>query len=255
MPDWTPTPLDYEKYGKGTETFVTSETVFEASSLGKTGAATDTKRQDHFLYQLRKIAWHLCTDIVPVFLSFNGEKRRMDKGCVGHAVAAGAIEPLSNGPDGYVVSVTLLNHQHSSANPAVPELNQFKQDYRAYVLSKYKQFDLTLQTGGDKGYYFKAVGFPTYMRLKHSFTKSHVTLVFEGSWKEIASTALTNVPDYMWIEHHEKTLDLTMKTEPIDFTMPVESQTHSIDAAMETAQRLLPFAKQVQQANASGSEL
>jgi hypothetical protein len=255
MPDWTPIPLDYEKFGRGTETFVTSETVFDAGSLGKTGAATDTERQDHFVNQLRNIAWHLGSDTVPMFLSFNGERRRMDKGCVGHAVAAGAIEPPSNGPDGYVVSVILRNHHHNPSDAATTELSRFKQDYRAYVLSKYKQFDFTLQTGGDKGYYFKAVEFPAYMRLKHSFTKSHVTLVFEGTWKEIASTTLTNVPNYMWIERHPKTLDLNMKTEPIDFSRPVESQTHSIDAAMEAAQRLLLFAKQVQQANGSGSEL
>lgn len=251
MPDWIPVPLDYEKYGKGTETFVASETVFEASSLGKTGAATDAKRQEHFLNQLRNVAWHLGTDNVPLFLSFNGEKRRMDKGCVGHAVAAGAIEPPVNGPDGYVISVTLLNPQRSSVDPADNGLSRFKQDYRAYVLSRYKQFDLTLQTGGDKGYYFRAIDFPTYMRLKHSFTKSSVTLVCEGSWKEIASAALANIPDSMSIERHEKTLDLVTRTLPIDFTAPVEEQTHLIDAAMEAAQRLLPFAKQVQQADAS----
>jgi hypothetical protein len=255
MPDWTPVPLDYEKYGKGTETFVTLETGFDANSLGKTSSAADAERQQNFIRQVKNVAWHLGTEHVPVFLSFNGEKRRMDKGCVGHAVAAGAMEPPVDGPEGYVISLTLLNQQRSLADTAGNELARFKQDYRAYVLSRYKQFDLTLQTGGDKGYYFRAVDFPTYMRLKHSFTKSSVTLVCEGRWKEVASAALTNIPDYMWIERHEKTLDLTMKTEPIDFTMPVESQTHSIDAVMEAAQRLLPFAKQVQQANASGSEL
>jgi hypothetical protein len=250
MPDWTLVPLDYEKYGEGTETFVASETIFDASSLGKAGAATDAKRQAHFLRQLRNIAWHLGTEHVPLFLSFNGEKRRMDKGCVGHAVAAGAIDALKNGPDGHVVSVTLLNQQLSSGVPSSNVLSRFKQDYRAYVLSKYKQFDLTLQTGGDKGYYFRAVDFPTYMRLKHSFTKSSVTLVCEGAWKEIASSALTSIPNSMWIERHEKTLDLVTKTQPIDFAVPVEKQTHLIDAAMEAAERLLPFAKQVEQAGA-----
>ncbi len=254
MPDWTPIPLDYEKYGNGTETFVTSETVFEASSLGKTGAATDTERQDHFLNQLRNVAWHLGTDKVPIFLSFNGEKRRMDKGCVGHAVAAGAIEPPVDGPDGYVRSVTLIDHKASIAELAGGELSRFKRDYRAYVLSRYKQFDLTAQAGGDKGYYFKAVDFPTYMRLKHSFTKSTVALVCEGSWKEIAVLALTNRPNSMWIERHEKTLELVTKTLPIDFTAPVDQQIHSIDAAMEASQRLLPFAKEVQQARVRTGE-
>jgi hypothetical protein len=254
MPDWKLVPLDYEKYGEGTETFVASDTVFEASSLGKTGAATDAKRQKHFLNQLRNVAWHLGIDKVPMFLSFNGEKRRMDKGCVGHAVAAGAIEPPVNGPDGYVISVTLIHRKDRIADPTGNELSRFKQDYRAYVLSRYKQFDLTAQNGGDKGYYFKAVDFPTYMRLKHSFTKSTVALVCEGSWKEIAVIALTNIPNSMWIERHEKTLELVTKTLPIDFTVPVDQQIHLIDAAMEASQRLLPFAKEVQQARVHTGE-
>jgi hypothetical protein len=248
MPDWTPVPLDYEKYGNGAETFVASETVFDAGSLGKTTAATDAARQEHFLQQLRNVAWHLGTEHVPLFLSFNGEKRRMDKGCVGHAVAAGAIEAPKNGPDGHVVSVTLLNHQRDKANIASTELSRFKQDYRAYVLSRYKQFDLTLQTGGDKAYYFKAVNFPAYMRLVHSFTKSSVTLVCEGRWKDIAASTLIDLPNSMWIEHHDRTVDLVTKIQPIDFTIPVEKQTHLIDAAMEAAERLLPYAELVQQA-------
>lgn len=162
MPDWTPVPLDYEKYGKGTETFVASETVFDESSFGKMTAATDAVRQEHFLRQLRNVAWHLGTENVPLFLSFNGEKRRMDKGCVGHAIAAGAIEAPKNGPDGHVVSVTLLNHPQPVANISSSDLSRFKQEYRGYVLSRYKEFDLTLQTGGDKAYYFKEVNFPAY---------------------------------------------------------------------------------------------
>src|SRR5437868_4532948 len=85
MPIWTPLPLDYDKYQKGTETFVTSATVFDANSLGKITPAKDTERQEHFVRLLKNIAWHLGSPDVPVFLSFNGDKRRMDKGCIGHA--------------------------------------------------------------------------------------------------------------------------------------------------------------------------
>jgi hypothetical protein len=247
MPEWIPVPLDYEKYGEGTETFVTSESVFDANSFGKTTASSDTKRQEHFLRQLKNVAWHLGTEQVPVFLDFNGEKRRMDKGCIGHAVAAGAVAAPVNGPDGHVISVTLLK-QHSSAGSADNELSRFKQEYRAYVLSRYKQFDLTLQTGGDKAYYFKAMEFPAYMRFRHSFTKSSVALVCEGPWKDIASVTLTNIPDSMWTERHERTFDLVTRTEPIDIMAPTGAQIQLIDAAMEAAQRLLPFAKQVQEA-------
>lgn len=251
MPDWTPIPLDYEAFEEGAETFVTSETGFDANSLGKTTPSPGSKRQDYFLGQLENIAWHLGTEDVPVFISFNGERRRMDKGCVGHAVAAGLLAAPTNGPDGHVISVSLLSNRHDADETSGNVLSQFKQDYRAYVLSRYKQFDLTLQTGGDKAYYFRAVDFPTYMRLKHSFTNSVIILVCEGAWKEIASSALKTVPATMWIERHERTLDLVTKTEPIDWTAPVQAQSHLIDAAMEAALRLLPFAKQVQAASGS----
>jgi hypothetical protein len=250
MPDWTPLQLDFEKYRKGAETFVTSETVFDASSLGKSTAAKDTERQEHFLRLLEKIAWHLGTNHVPVFLSFNGEKRRMDKGCIGHAVAAGVIEAPTNGPEGHVVTVTLLDRQGGGTTTGNIDLSRFKEDYRAYVLRNYEQkFRLTPQSGRDKEYYFTAIGFPTYMRLKHSFSNSAVILVFEGLWKDVASSALANnIPNSMWIERHDRSLDLVTKTEPIDFTLPVGRQTHLIDTAMEAAERLLPYAKFVQQA-------
>ncbi|QQO15208.1 hypothetical protein JJB99_03185 [Bradyrhizobium diazoefficiens] len=250
MPYWKPVPLDYEPYGEGTETFVASDSVFDASSLGKTTAAAKGPRQQHFLKQLENIAWHLGTRDVPVFVDFNGDKRRMDKGCIGHAVSAGAIESPRNGPDGYVISVTLLHQQNAAKSREEIALTSFKQAYRAYVLSRYKQFDLTHQPGGDKAYYFKAVDFPPHMRLVHSFTKSIVSLVYEGPWKHIASGKLKDLPSSMWLKQHERTVDLVTKTEPVDCTAPFEKQIVLIDAAMDAAQRLLPFARLVQQADA-----
>jgi hypothetical protein len=38
---------------------------------------------------------------------FGGERRRMDRGCVGHAVAAGLIEQPADGAGGIVEWVTL----------------------------------------------------------------------------------------------------------------------------------------------------
>lgn len=248
MVAWTFVPLDYIKRDEGTDVFVASATPFKADELGKATPARDKDRQKRFEELLRNIAWHLGADQVPVFVSFNGEKRRMDKGCIGHAVAAGVLDAPQNGPDGYIVNVTLAVQSGGTIRNERIELARFKQDYRAYVLSKYKQFDLTLQTGGDKEYYFKGIDFPTSMRLKHSFIKSSVILVCEGPWKDVASKALVDVPESMWIERHERTLDLATKTQPIDFTAPVERQTHLIDAAMEAAERLLPYATLVQQA-------
>jgi hypothetical protein len=249
MPVWTPLPLEYDKYAKGTETFVASTTVIDANSLGKSTAAGDTERQEHFVRLLKSIAWHLGSDNVPVFLSFNGDERRMDKGCIGHAVAAGVLDAPKNGPEGYMVSVTLSAQTGGTGKNGKIELGKFKQDYRAYVLSKYMQFELTVQSGKDKEYYFREVGFPPQMRLKHSFTTSSVVLVCEGRWKDLASAALANkIPDTMRIELHPGTLHLIARTEPIDFTEPVEKQSHLIDAAMNAAQQLLPYATRVQQA-------
>ena len=247
MPVWTFLPLDYDKYAKGTETFVASMSAIDANTLGKTTPAKDAERQEHFVRLLENIAWHLGSANIPVFLSFNGDRRRMDKGCIGHAVAAGILEAPKNGPEGSIVSVTLAAPSDGVSENGRIELARFKQDYRAYVLGKYKQFDLTVQPGRDREYYFREIGFPPHMRLKHSFTASSVALVCEGPWKDLASVALVNkIPPSLRIELHTSTLHLIAGTEPIDFTEPVEKQTHLIDAAMNAAQQLLPYAVQVQ---------
>jgi hypothetical protein len=54
----------------------------------------------YFHEYLKRISSHLGTRSLPVFLDFNGERRRMDKGCIGHAVAAGMLKPAINGSDG-----------------------------------------------------------------------------------------------------------------------------------------------------------
>jgi hypothetical protein len=107
MPEWVFVPLEFEPRPEGkSDVFVKSSEPFPAE-LGQTVPAKDSERQAFFEDQLRRIAWHLGDDIVPVFLDFNGDRRRMDKGCVGHAVASGAIEPPANGADGYVTHVKL----------------------------------------------------------------------------------------------------------------------------------------------------
>lgn len=106
MPSWTPVPLDYERWTGETDVFVKSEAPFDAS-LGKVTPAKDTDRQAFFQDHLKRISWHLGTDTIPVFVDFNGDRRRMDKGCVGHAVAAGFLLPPQNNTEGYVTYVTL----------------------------------------------------------------------------------------------------------------------------------------------------
>ena len=107
MPSWTFLPLDYQTLPGFNDVFVLATDSFVASSLGKTSPARNSERQAHFRSFLKNIAWHLGSQTVPVFVSFNGEQRRMDKGCVGLSVAAGVLEPPADGPEGYVTNVTL----------------------------------------------------------------------------------------------------------------------------------------------------
>jgi hypothetical protein len=247
MVTWTFVPLEYVRR-EGSDVFVTSTSPFSAGSLGKASPAEKRERQAYFEELLRSIAWHLGSEHVPVFLSFNGENRRMDKGCVGHAVAAGVLQPPQNGPDGYVVSVTLAAKSGGASEMKVSGIGRFKRSYREYVLSKHSDLDLTIQEGSDKEYYFKGRDFPPHLRLKHSFTSSTVTLVCEGPWKSVASAVLTDIPNSLWIEPHESTLHLSTKISPIDLQKPVEDQTDIIDEAMEAAHRLFPYAILIQEA-------
>lgn len=107
MPTWTPLDLEYRAYGKGSEPFALSRDGFSAGDLGKRALAPDSARQSHFEAELLRIGDAIGGDELPVFVGFCGERRRMDKGCVGHAVARGFIEPPADGPGGIVTSVTL----------------------------------------------------------------------------------------------------------------------------------------------------
>lgn len=107
MPAWTPVALDYEPWPKGSQIFVGSTDTFSASSLAKATPAGDTGRQQHFQELVERIAWHLGSDTVPVFIDFNGDRRRMDKGCIGHAVAGGFLMAPVDGNEGYVTTVVL----------------------------------------------------------------------------------------------------------------------------------------------------
>lgn len=82
------------------DVFVKAASPIYADSLGKVTPAPTTARQAYFHEYLNRISWHLGSRSIPIFLDFNGDRRRMDKGCIGHAVAAGVLKPPVNGPDG-----------------------------------------------------------------------------------------------------------------------------------------------------------
>ncbi|MBZ9864222.1 hypothetical protein LB515_02425 [Mesorhizobium sp. CA15] len=117
MPEWTFISLDYELLYSdpdraGTEVFVKSASTFRANSFGKISRASDQRRQRFFEEKLQTIAWHLGSDTIPVFIDFNGDRRRMDKGCIGHALAPPAfLAPPTDGPNGFVTHVTIAQRQ------------------------------------------------------------------------------------------------------------------------------------------------
>ncbi|MFC4594097.1 hypothetical protein [Sphingobium tyrosinilyticum] len=100
MHEWMAVPMDYEPLSGHSDVFVKAASPIDADSIGKTTPAPTTARQAYFHDYLKRISWHLGTQSIPVFLDFNGERRRMDKGCIGHAVAAGVLKPPINGSDG-----------------------------------------------------------------------------------------------------------------------------------------------------------
>ncbi|WP_307088384.1 hypothetical protein [Sphingomonas faeni] len=67
----------------------------------------DSRRQDHFEAELLRLRDATGSDILSIFVSFNEERRRMDKGCIGHAVARGFLDQVCDGPDGTVASVSI----------------------------------------------------------------------------------------------------------------------------------------------------
>ena len=93
MPVATFVDLPFEEWD-GTNVFVKVLTPFSVSSLGKHTDASDRERQEFFKRQVLRIAEHLQTNTIPVYIRFRGENqsRRMDKGCVGFALASGFFQ-------------------------------------------------------------------------------------------------------------------------------------------------------------------
>jgi len=106
MPDYTPVDLPYAVLGPG-KVWVESRSTFRAGSLGKdSDPASD--RQKHFHDQLLRLSGHLGKRRLPVFVHWPDAGRlRMDKGCIGHAVTAGFLKPVTDAPCGYVTHVEI----------------------------------------------------------------------------------------------------------------------------------------------------
>lgn len=106
-PTWVEVTIAYEPYAGASDVFAKAQTTFTAQSLAKRSPAKDQARQSHFNGQIHRLAKALGGADIPVFLSFQGVRVRMDKGCVGHAVAAGVLSIPRNNAAGFVDQVRL----------------------------------------------------------------------------------------------------------------------------------------------------
>lgn len=105
--NWVEIDLDHEPYSGPSDVFARSRSSFSVNSLGKQTAAVNQDRQQYFHAQLRRLATALGTRALPVFVDFRGKRLRMDKGCVGHAVAAGILERPEDNAEGFVDQVRM----------------------------------------------------------------------------------------------------------------------------------------------------
>lgn len=106
-PTWVEANIAYEPYAGASDVFAKTKTTFTAQSITKRTPAKDQARQSHFNGQLPRLAKAFGGADIPVFLSFQGVRMRMDKGCVGHAVAAGVLAVPQNNASGFIDQVRL----------------------------------------------------------------------------------------------------------------------------------------------------
>ena len=106
-PTWTEVDIPYLPYEGASDVFARSPTTFTAQSLAKLTPARDQARQSHFNGQLQRLSEAFGSADIPVFLSFQGVRVRMDKGSIGPAVAAGVLMKPQNNASGFIDMVRL----------------------------------------------------------------------------------------------------------------------------------------------------
>jgi hypothetical protein len=104
MPAYTSVPLAYDPYSGPSDVFAKSSKGFPLQ-FGKNSAASEP-RQLHFNEQIGRLVEAVGPEMIPVFIEWQtGERNRMDRGCVGHAIACGLLDVAALGADGSVSHV------------------------------------------------------------------------------------------------------------------------------------------------------
>ena len=95
---------NFRVWSKGSGTFDTNRPQKESNP--------NSARQRQFEAELLRLARVFGGAHVPVFVQWSDTgPRRMDMGCVGHAVASGFLSALRNGAAGYVTHVQILSER------------------------------------------------------------------------------------------------------------------------------------------------
>ncbi|MGY2995072.1 hypothetical protein [Mesorhizobium sp. URHB0026] len=151
MPEWTFLPLDYDPWTKGTDVFVQNADTFAADSFERTTRTPDPQRQQFFEQMLFNISWHLGSERIPVFIDFNGDRRRMDPGCIGHALAEPSfLSAVQDGPDGYVIHVWIKPKVGSSTDLQLSD-DTTALWKRIYETASKEHPELAMKSPGSKG--------------------------------------------------------------------------------------------------------
>ena len=110
MARYFPVDLDFEQWTGEQPVFREKTTSpFTVDEIRQYGQAQGSERQTHFETQLARMSEASSDGRVPVFSQWRDRrKRRMDLGCLGHALARGFIQPPENDSFvGYVTHVRL----------------------------------------------------------------------------------------------------------------------------------------------------
>lgn len=108
MPSYYSIQLDYQPWSGEQPVFRRGRETFRATEYRQRRPADQSERQQHFEEQLGRIAQATGCTSIPVYVRWaDGSEMRLDRGCIGHAVRRGLLEPVTDGPDGYVTHVHL----------------------------------------------------------------------------------------------------------------------------------------------------
>jgi HAMP domain-containing protein len=120
---------------------------------------------------------------------------------------------------------------------------KLKSDYFEVVGKEYPELAASVQTGRDREYYLKARNLPGGVRLKHSFFKGEVSLIFERKWADIVYDEIAQAKTSEgWLAKFGSELHLRQSVEVMDPILSVQDQLSVVRGALDEVVLLASFA-------------